>query len=315
MLNRRFMVPATAALVALTFVGCQDGAVAPEEVDAPLLKKNSSQGASQADAALVAMLDGINVQLADQGAGYRARIAEWIAAPGSDEVGRTVFFSNVGNKQLVHHFVPGDARRGGGTNITYIVDQVDAASTLPIGITTAAIDRAMATWQAEQCSSIPITKLPDIPGLDLGFLQSGGPVLADVTHAGWLPAAFLPPPILGVTFTFVFIDPSQLPAIVFTDIDNNRKLDTAFREIYYADAFTWFDDGVSNIDVETVALHEAGHGLSQAHYGTLFRTDRNGKFHFAPQAVMNAGYTGPQRSPLGTDDGGHCSIWASWPNN
>ncbi len=314
MLNRRFMVPATAALVALTFVACQDGVVAPKEVDAPLLKKNSSQGASQADAALVAMMDGINVQLADQGAGYRARIAEWIAAPGSDEVGRTVFFSNVGNKQLGHHFVPGDARRGGGTNITYTVGQFFGASSLPLATTTAAIDRAMGTWQAANCSAIPITRLPDLPGLfgaALGLPFSG----ADIFHAGWLPAFILPPPILGVAITFVFIDVSQLPNIVFTDVDNNGKLDTAFREIYYADAFVWFDDGVTNIDVETVALHEAGHGLSQAHFGKLFRTDKNGKFHFAPQAVMNAGYTGPQRSPLGTDDGGHCSIWAQWPNN
>jgi len=31
--------------------------------------------------------------------------------------------------------------------------------------------------------------------------------------------------------------------------------------------------------------------------------------------VMNAAYTGVQQSPAGTDNGGHCSIWASWPNN
>jgi hypothetical protein len=308
------MVPATAALAALSFVACQDGVLAPDEADGPLLKKSSPQVGSQTDAALVAMLDGINVQLADQGADYRARTAEWIAAPGSDEVGRTVFFSHVGNKQMVEHFVPGDPRRGGGTDITYTVGQFFGASTLPLATTTAAIDRAMGTWQAMNCSTIPLTRLPDLPGLfgaALGLPFSG----ADIFHAGWLPPFFLPPPILGITITFIFIDPSQLPNIVFTDIDNNGKLDTAFREIYYADFWVWFDDGVSDIDVETVAFHEAGHGLSQAHFGKLFRTDKNGKFHFAPRAVMNAGYTGPQRSPLGTDNGGHCSIWGSWPNN
>ena len=87
------------------------------------------------------------------------------------------------------------------------------------------------------------------------------------------------------------------------------------REIYYNSLFTWADDGVSNIDVETVALHEAGHGLSQAHFGKLIQTTSNGKFHFAPRAVMNAGYTGPQRALAGTDHAGHCSIWADWPNN
>ncbi len=39
MLNCRFLVPATAALVALTFVACQDGVVAPEEVDAPQFRR------------------------------------------------------------------------------------------------------------------------------------------------------------------------------------------------------------------------------------------------------------------------------------
>ena len=34
----------------------------------------------------------------------------------------------------------------------------------------------------------------------------------------------------------------------------------------------------------------------------------------APEAVMNAAYTGPQRELLGTDNGGHCSIWGNWPN-
>ncbi|MEK7829947.1 MAG: hypothetical protein AAB401_02620, partial [Acidobacteriota bacterium] len=98
-----------------------------------------------------------------------------------------------------------------------------------------------------------------------------------------------------------------------TDIDNNGKLDTAFREILYNNAFTWRIN--SNIDVETVALHEAGHGLSQAHFGTAFRTNSNGVLHFAPRAVMNAAYSGVQQHLAGTDNSGHCSIWAHWPNN
>ena len=111
------------------------------------------------------------------------------------------------------------------------------------------------------------------------------------------------------------------PATVFTDIDNNGRADTAFREIYY-DPFVgffgpprvWADDGVSNIDVETVALHEIGHGLSQAHFGKVF-FDNKGNLKFAPKAVMNAVYVGPQRTLLGTDGGGHCANWANWPNN
>ena len=89
----------------------------------------------------------------------------------------------------------------------------------------------------------------------------------------------------------------------------------AFREIYYDPSpWTWADDGVANIDVETVALHEAGHGLSQAHFGTV-RLKNDGSLMASPRAVMNALYAGPFRSLAGTDNGGHCGNWAQWPNN
>jgi len=103
------------------------------------------------------------------------------------------------------------------------------------------------------------------------------------------------PIILGVTFTLIWIDGAGVP----TDLDNNKKNDVAFREIYYNDNFTWAIDG--NIDVETVALHEAGHGLSQAHFGDIFITDSNGKLHFSPRAVMNATYSGVQQEIAETD--------------
>jgi hypothetical protein len=114
--------------------------------------------------------------------------------------------------------------------------------------------------------------------------------------------------VLAATFTFVFVQGG-----VPTDIDNNGKADVALREILYNDRFLWAIN--ANIDIETVALHEVGHGLSQGHFGKAFGTDANGKVHFAPRAVMNAAYSGIQQSPAGTDNGGHCSIWGSWPNN
>lgn len=107
-----------------------------------------------------------------------------------------------------------------------------------------------------------------------------------------------------------------------SDDDNNGKYDVWFREIYYNDEFSWAVDG-DHIDVETVALHEAGHGLSQGHFGKGFRSGNydtgspkgNFKFHFAPRAVMNASYTGIQTTIGKTDKAGNCSIWAEWPNN
>jgi hypothetical protein len=265
---------------------------------------------------LMSMMTLINTSLEASGSDIRVSQADYLTPDDSGEIGQTVFFNNRGNKQLGIHFVPGDLRRGGRTDITYIVDQAEGAiDGLTVGQTTAAIDRAMSSWNNVNCSSIPITKRPDIPGLDIGLIetiifgQPGGPTfLADIMHAGWLPAGLLPPNVIAVTFTFIFVGPTGP-----TDIDNNGKLDAAFREILYNNAFLWRING--NIDVETVALHESGHGLSQDHFGAGFRTDSNGKIHFAPLAVMNAAYTGVQQDLKGTDHSGHCSIWASWPNN
>ena len=67
-------------------------------------------------------------------------------------------------------------------------------------------------------------------------------VLADIQHAGWRDIDF-GGGILAVAFTFVFVDVSGL-----TDIDNNGKFDTAFREIYFDPSFSWADDGVSNVE-------------------------------------------------------------------
>ncbi len=323
MLNRRFMVPATAALVALTFVACQDGGVAPGEVDAPEVRKSSggSSAADAADAALLALGDEINARLAEDGAGYRLGMVEWLAGPGSEEAGRTVFFSNVGNKQLPFQFVPGDTRRawsgpvGPGDDITWATDLTQGDAGPGLAPTQTAIGNAMATWDGAACSTLPLTLVPAAG--DIGFLEflisdevGGSPVIAaDVVHGGFgtIVDLILPPPAIAATFTFIFAGP--------TDIDNDGNPDAALREIYYTFNFPWGINTNFPIDVETVALHETGHGLSQGHYGKLFGTDSNGKFHFAPLAVMNAGYTGIQQSLAGTDGGGHCSMWAQWPNN
>lgn len=258
-----------------------------------------------------------NQALADSGSDLRIAYAEILTD--SHEQGQTLFFFNVGNKQLAFDFVPGDPRRSWnpGTGITYLVDLSEGStlSGLTAAQTTAAIDSAMATWDfATECSNVPMISVPD-SGADpdlidfiFGFGPPPGPgwPFADMVHAGWVTA--FPPPILGVTFTFGFTSGGM-----FTDINNDGKLDAAFREIYYNTLFFWRIG--SNIDVETVALHEAGHGLSQGHFGKLFRTDANGKFHFAPLAVMNAGYTQVQQNLAPTDLAGHCSIWGNWPNN
>jgi len=259
--------------------------------------------------------DNANLALAAAGSNVRIATAEYVTA--GDEAGQTLYFANVGNKQLTADFAPFDPRRSWNPTgfITYLVDSSDGdtLSGLPNAMTEPAIDRAMATWDyATECSNVPIVKAvdddavdPDIIDFLLGFGAPGGYV-ADVVHAGWTLA--FSPPILGVTFTLTWVDGAGNP----TDINHDGKRDVAWREIYYSNYYIWNID--ANIDVETIALHEAGHGLSQGHFGTLFQTDANGKFHFAPLAVMNAGYTQVQQDLAGTDLAGHCSIWGDWPN-
>ena len=94
-------------------------------------------------------------------------------------------------------------------------------------------------------------------------------------------------------------------------IDSNGLADVAFQEIDYDPSWSWANG--ANIDVESVALHEAGQGLSQGHFGNMLL--RNGSVWVSPRAVMTSYYDSPLTTLLGTDKGGHCSIWASWPKN
>lgn len=251
---------------------------------------------------------------------YAILSAEYITSGDGEEMGNTVFFQNLGNKQLGGDFVPGLALDG-TDNVSYYVDEDRPSDDLSVGASTAAIDRSMDTWDAVTCSELGMTKFA-YDGRATGFIAAilgfGGSTnyVADVTHNGWMPASFfdfLAPGgsnfILGVTFTIVFTD----GAGNLIDTDNNKKYDVAWREIYYNDNFPW-NDG-STFDVETVSLHEAGHGLSQGHFGKAFRTISNGKLHFSPRAVMNAAYSGVQTDISQTDNAGHCSNWSQWANN
>lgn len=164
------------------------------------------------------------------------------------------------------------------------------------------------------CSDIPIDAVGN-PNTDIGVVESqnglgGSPfVFADLTHAGWLPGGILPPNVIAVTFTS---SSSTVSGIRPTLTTTARPIPPSARSLYN-DAFVWQIN--ANIDVETVALHEAGHGLSQGHFGKGFVTSSTGQVHFAPRAVMNATYSGVQQTIDQSDVGGHCSIWASWPNN
>ena len=244
-------------------------------------------------------------------------MAEYITTGDNEEIGNTVYFKNLGNKQLAGDFVPG-LDLDGTTEISYYVDDNRPTADVDVSASNNAIDSAMATWNGVTCSDLGIYEVP-FDGRPTGFISAayglGGSFnyVADVVHCGWdvalFEAIFGPDSnVLGVTFTIVFTDENG----DLIDLDNNGKYDVAWREIYFNDAYTW-NNGIT-YDIETVSLHEAGHGLSQAHFGTAFRSG-NGKLHFSPRAVMNAAYSGVQTSITETDNAGHCSNWSSWPYN
>jgi len=273
------------------------------------------------DSPIFMELPGRSAAARESGSQYAVLSAEYLTSEESGEIGRTIFFINVGNKKLNSDFVPGlslDAT----DNVSFYVDENRPSADLAVGATSGAIVSAMQAWNGATCSDLGMFQVPSNPATTTGFvsliLGFGGSneYAADVVHSGWLPAAFfdlLAPQgstfILAVTFTIIFTDGANNP----TDIDSNKKFDVAWREIYYNDTFTWRNG--ATFDVETVALHEAGHGLSQAHFGQAFVDASNGKLHFAPRAVMNASYSGVQTAIGQTDLAGHCSNWASWNNN
>ena len=196
----------------------------------------------------------LNTQLAAIGADCRVSKVETYTY--GDEIGRTVYFDDRA-RQFPDHFVPGDPRRGGFTDIAWLTDRVDTSVWLPEAATSSAIARAMNTWDSVKSTNIPLTQLPG-GVVDWGYVQwllglGGVPGwVADVTHAGFLPGAFFEfvelggsTSILGVTFTFVWDDGQGN----LTDINNDGKIDVAFREIYYNDNFPWAIN--TNFDVET----------------------------------------------------------------
>lgn len=306
----------TLALIGATLVGCQemeensalDQSLAHEEtvyksldwdpIDAKRISMNGRTSASPYRLELVS--------------------AEYIAAPESEKAGQTVIFNDRGNKQLAFDFSP-VAKLNGVSDISYYVDQMRPGTDLDLSIKESAIDRAAATWDAVNCSEFGLYKEAGLPipigivAAQLGFPSAAG-YIADVNHAGWMPASFFDfveedgsQFILGVTFTLLLVDENG----DYIDTNGDGKFDVGLREIYYNDNFYWGDGDL--VDVETIALHEMGHGLSQGHFGKAF-IKKDGNIQFAPRAVMNAAYTGVQKEIIGTDNSGHCAIWSNWPN-
>ena len=282
----------------------------------PLPKVAAQQGEGDPD--VLARMRQINEQLRGSGLGIAIEEIQFISIGQGRPANRI--------HQQGFRWVAGDQRRAAdGNNITYLVDQSDGAtaSGLTNAQTEAALDRALATWDADKClKKTNIVKRadsgadPDIFDAFFGFGGFGDPFLADIVEAGWLPKAFFDAVggpgggngILAFSVSFIFVDGNGNP----TDINGDNYLDTALNEVYYNDNFgnpggsrpgnPWgINILLPGIDVETVGLHENGHSLGIGHFGP------------PPDAVMNPVYAGIRHTPLAVDDGGMCAVWASWP--
>jgi hypothetical protein len=310
------------ALVALSVWGCSsdDGAMSTDENAG--ITEIKDPGPINGDMAKFTK-NGQGIAATYKGRKITVLMAEYLTTESADEAGRTVHYAVHGNKQLGGDFVPDvNYQVDGSLNVSYYVDQNRPCADLGVGATSASIDRAMASWDRASCSDLGMTKIPSSNAVTTGFISFilgyGGSfdVTADIVHCGWMSGAFfneLAPNgstnILGVTFTLVWTDNEGN----LTDVDKNGQYDVAFREIYYNDNFAWHDQDGQKYDVEWVALHEAGHGLSQDHFGSRFVTNSNGKRHYAPLAVMNPAYNTDTPKIGETDLAGHCSLWAMWP--
>lgn len=265
----------------------------------------------------------INERLTARGLPVALYKLEYVTGgPGATEVGQTVFATDR-QLRLDSKWVPGDERRSAmGNLITQLSwlpfssanfgtsDQVDGIPP---------VDASFETWGNVTCSNLDIETLTPANANPSAIL-GGDPFLADISTIGFLPGILfdivLGPGassnVLGVTFTAWFIDGPGGPP---TDIDDNGRLDTAFKEVWYNDDFVWStDESSGTIDIETVALHENGHALELGHFGRIALGNNTGKLHVSPRAVMNAFILGTLRVPLGTDDAAYCSNFGSWPS-
>lgn len=74
---------------------------------------------------------------------YAILMAEYLTTGENAQMGNTVFFQNVGNKQLAGDFVPA-LSLDGTTDVTYYADENRPSADISVATSTAAIDRA---WQ------------------------------------------------------------------------------------------------------------------------------------------------------------------------
>eukprot|EP01083_Nonionella_stella_P023248 64297_1 len=220
-------------------------------------------------------------------------------------------------------WVPNDPRRHveNGFDFFVHIDDTQLPSNLNKTQVITAISNAVDTWDNVACSQNKFNLLisNEYNGEDIGYTEyklSGGQrgsniKIVDIVFGGFLPPYFFNYPnyTLNTTIGAVTLLFNSNHEILY---ENEGEI--AFAEIYFNNYFSWdvLEESVPNVyDIETVALHELGHALSQSH----FRPPAGkgiGSMKTRQDSAMAPVYSGVNHDLHGIDIGGHCAQWASW---
>ena len=286
----------------------------------------------------------LNSQLAATGSPIAISKAELLMDGNEwDGVSSNILIADDRSRGFGAEWVPHDPRRDGRVGVTWTFGSSHPLQPytrdpnglnvrrVPFAQLDTQIEEGLGTWRGESCSGAPITRVAIAPGIDPDFLddyfRTGHPSAtyyqpADIVESGWEPLSFFQrfagasgQNIIGVTFTFIFVDANNQP----TDIDHDGNRDVALSEIYYNTRFAWGNNAARNVvDFYSIITHETGHSLGLAHFGKVFITRHDAAdgisiadIKYAPKAMMNAVYVTGRNELAGTDNSSFCQIWAS----
>jgi hypothetical protein len=337
------LIRAGSLLLLVSAASCVDTTPAAPRMSPSAASRSVSTTNATETSEVSAILGVMNLKLAASGAKVRIAKGEMIMdATQWNGATSTAIYANDRSRGIGAEWVPGDPRRDGRIGVTYAVGSnrdiqplgFDGGGTVPQPVSFAQLDaqveEGMSAWRGQSCSA-PITRVPVPDGTDPDQLDEyfrGLPESpnyaqpADIVQGGWQPSQFFRNIagtsgnfIIGVTFTFVFVDAAGNP----TDIDHNGKDDTALAEIFYNTRFAWTANGApGSMDFYSIITHETGHALGLGHFGKLFVTKHDAAdgiqladIKYAPYAIMNAAYVTGRNEIAGTDHSSFCQIWAS----
>lgn len=252
---------------------------------------------------------------------------------------------DVGNQAFQYQWVEHDPRRhtDEGLTLYYRIDLTELPPGVSVAKTEAAIEAAVATFEGVRCGrSLDLVRVDADSDTDYGYFQhqvgmGGAPAPhADITFAGWVPAAFMAaagvPGSFGVALPAAWQTDGALawgldvwdPSRSFTDVNRDRKHDLFATEIYFNRDWNYVTDDkeladtLFYIDVQTIATHELGHALGMGHFGrSTVILDSDGEFidlYVNPHSagLMNTSSYYQKRDLSGSDVASFCGLYANW---